>query len=190
MPSVLAFHQITVLEHLQSIEKLEKKLCNPYNALLYLKTIDDQEVGQIVANHFIPNPDHMEAQTLLFLECSAEVHYGPHYDKKQEIAMHKAGQPIDEVSQLEHFHFFDLAAVLLRDASRQLRSLNLCNFCGLPNVTQQLKLLPHTQENHGNSHIENAKSTSRNSFAQLDACRRSGSYDGERSSREVQSMFM
>lgn len=56
---------------------MKKKLCHPGIALVCLRAIIGPKVGK---DHVLDNflhPDSKKKHTILFLEYSAEVHYGP-----------------------------------------------------------------------------------------------------------------
>lgn len=68
---------------------------------------------------------------------------------------------------------------MLRDASNQQNSLNLCNVCSLQMVTQLLKAMLLVQEKHRRCTIENARGTWRSVNNCLGPRYGGGGYDGE-----------
>lgn len=186
-PSVLApvSPSTNVLNTIENIGTSEEKLRNSNIALVWLKVIDGQGGGRNHVLDIIHHPGWEEKNTMLFHDCSAEVHYTLYYHIKIKIATHNAGRRICRNTLLKRSHFSNWMAFMSRDILQQQKVLSPNDISCLTNVPQRLKPMPFIQQRHKVSFIENARGSRLSTLTRLGTVSRSGGCDRECASRVV-----
>lgn len=107
---------IDTLDNIKNIWAYKKKHFQLDIALVSLRAIASQKVGQNHVYNKIHNLGSKKRYIVLFFKCCARVQYGFHFCNKGGIATHNAGHLTCRATQLEEFHFHNWAAVMSRDA--------------------------------------------------------------------------